>query len=87
VRRSFALAVLMVALCNASAFGQRERVQPAASVVDEGTTVIAPVQSPTASRLRRDIERTNLGWLALLGLPGLVPAITHETLTTKPKRR
>ena len=87
MRGRLALTVLMVCLPNAYAFGQRDAVQPAVPSVDEGAAAVAPAQAPTTSRLRRDVERTNLGWLGLLGLPGLAPFIVHEAQSAKSKRR
>ena len=87
VRGRLSLAVLAVSLSSASAFGQSEAVPLAAPTVERGAMAVSPAPAPPMSQFRRDFERTNFGWLGLLGLPGLAPLVMHDASPVKPKRR
>jgi hypothetical protein len=87
VRRRLSLAFLAVSLSSASALGQSEVGRPVAPIVEGGAMAVPPAPASATSRFRRDVERTNFGWLSLLGLPGLAPLVMQDTLPAKPKRR
>ena len=81
------VAVLYAGLANASAFAQADLGhstafdRPRSSVV--GTSAL-PAARPTP--LRRNVERTNLGWIALLGLHSLTAPASIRALPKQADR-
>jgi hypothetical protein len=81
------VAVLHAGLANASAFAQAGRGhstafdRPRSSA--DGTSDV-PVGRPMP--LRRDMEQTNLGWIALLGLHSLTAPTSIRALPKKADR-
>jgi hypothetical protein len=66
------MAILYAGLPHASVFAQADLARSAASD-RPGSSVARPASPPAAPQtpMRREVERTNFGWIVLLGLHSL----------------
>jgi len=77
MRGYFCLAVLFAVLFGASTFAQTD-VMREATPSDAGRAVSILPSEIITRRTVREFERTNLGWIILLGLPGLASPTPHQ---------
>lgn len=80
-------AILYIGLANASASGQPNPPDPTSLARAAGSVTASSIMpTPRSAPMRRDIERTNLGWIVLLGLHSLTAPITNQPLPKHSER-
>ncbi len=83
------VAILYAGLPCAIALAQPRTEHAAVSTVAEASAGVAPSALPPRApiRVRPDVERTNLGWIALLGLSSLTASSYQLRLSLQNDRR